>query len=523
MSTPAGLLVPVSPRSGPVPEHPATRYLHTYITYEELFGKPIAEHEVVDLLAELSAYDVLNTIAHLSCMVSTAPFMDRARQSRIMEALRWPAEARDAIEKVLDASKGPRVLFFPQQLIHLARLAVLHADDRPPDDYRGGAQVGEFVRCLIGVTELLGEEDLDPDNLEQSIGFMLRQTSINGRSDSVSLWARHFDLFARIWNKVKTPEAFDAAEAFERYTGMSLQDWLIIGFGIYTPFMNFGGGKTETCQVVPASHFAQSQIPRNLIELFLEQNAVTLDQAREMIQQEEAEHGSTVYLCQTFEQRPLLWLPTEREAVIPFAVDAFERRVTEGIFWVLSDGALAEGMPREHFTGAFGQVFEESVHRTFERALPSIGVPRVHRARAYKRGKNTVDSTDVVIGYGTSAAFVEVVAKRPQVATVTRGDYAAFESDLDKGVLKKAKQLDRCIADFRAGTLTFDGMTADEIKTIYPVIVMAGGLPLMPPIPTVIENKIVEENLLTDLPPVAIMSAADLAALGGSARERFQL
>ena len=119
--------------------------------------------------------------------------------------------------------------------------------------------------------------------------------------------------------------------------------------------------------------------------------------------------------------------------------------MTEGIFWVLSDAAMAEGKPREHFTGAFGQVFEEWVQRTFERAIPTVGVKRVHRARPYQSRQGNVDSTDVVLDYEPEAVFIEVVSKRQQSATLTRGDYAAFSSDLEAGVLKKAKQLDRNI------------------------------------------------------------------------------
>src|SRR4051794_20285991 len=87
-ATPGGLLIPTGPGSRPPAENPAARYAHTYLTYEELVGKTITEDEIIGKLGGMSAYDVLNSIAHLSCMVSTAPFMDRGRQSRIMEALR---------------------------------------------------------------------------------------------------------------------------------------------------------------------------------------------------------------------------------------------------------------------------------------------------------------------------------------------------------------------------------------------------------------------------------------------------
>jgi hypothetical protein len=39
----------------------------------------------------------------------------------------------------------------------------------------------------------------------------LRQTAINARTDSLSLWTRYYDIFIRSWQTIATPEAFDSA------------------------------------------------------------------------------------------------------------------------------------------------------------------------------------------------------------------------------------------------------------------------------------------------------------------------
>jgi hypothetical protein len=108
---------------------------------------------------------------------------------------------------------------------------------------------------------------------------------------------------------------------------------------------------------------------------------------------------------------------------------------------------------------------------------------------------------------------VEVVAKRPQAATLTRGDYASFEKDLDMGILKKAKQLDRNITDFRSGKLVVGEMDPNRITRIFPVILSIEGFPSMPPIPKVIMERIKAKGLLCDLPSVALLSAEELAAI----------
>lgn len=509
-STPTGLWTPLTGSNG---QDPGQRYTPTFVTYSELGGGPVDQRWITSRLEKMSAYDCLQMLGRLSCMIDAAPLGDLQQQLRVMGRLNWPETVKQAAAALLtDGNGGTRSMFFPQQVVHLARLAVLHADPRAPDDFANGALANDFIQCVLAVTELLGE-DLRLDREEQVVSFILRQTAINHRPDSVALWTRYYDIFARTWDEVATAEAFDAAAAFEHYTGISLQRWLMVGFAIYTQFLGYGSFRSEDYLVVPRDFFANTPVEQVEWDAVLAQTAVTLDEARAEIITEEARLGPTVYRCQAFEQRPLLQMPGEAKPLVPFAIDSFERHMTEGIFWVLSDAAMAEGKPREHFTGAFGQVFEEWVQRTFERAIPTVGVKRVHRARPYQSRHGNVDSTDVVLDYEPEAVFIEVVSKRQQTATLTRGDYAAFSSDLEAGVLKKAKQLDRNITDFRSGTLVLDTMDRARITTIFPVILAIEGFPSMPPMPQIIAREIGRRGLLTGLPPVALLGAEELAAI----------
>jgi hypothetical protein len=410
-STLSGLWTPLSGSDG---QDPGQRYTRTFVTYSELGGGPVDQRWITSRLEKMSAYDCLQMLGRLSCMIDAAPLGDLQQQLRIMGRLNWPETVKQAAAALLtDGNGGTRSMFFPQQVVHLARLAVLHADPRPPDDFAHGALANDFVQCVLAVTELLGE-DLRLDREEQVVSFILRQTAINHRPDSVALWTRYYDIFACTWDEVATAEAFDAAAAFEHHTGISLQRWLMVGFAIYTQFLSYGSFLSENYLIVPRDFFANTPVEQVEWDAVLAQTAVTLDEARTEIIAEEARLGPTFYRCQAFEQRPLLQMPGEAEPLVPFAVDSFERHMTEGIFWVLSDAAMAEGKPREHFTGAFGQVFEEWVQQTFERAIPTVGVKRVHRARPYRSHQGNVDSTDVVLDYEPEAVFIEVVSKRQQ-------------------------------------------------------------------------------------------------------------
>ena len=134
-------------------EDPASRYVRTFLTYTELGGDPVDEAWIVSRLEKMSAYDCLQAIGRLSCMVDAAPLGDPNQQLRIMERLGWPQAVRDRVEPIL-RSNGGRTLFFPQQLVHLSRLAVLHADPRPMDNFGNHALVDDFIQCVLGVTRV---------------------------------------------------------------------------------------------------------------------------------------------------------------------------------------------------------------------------------------------------------------------------------------------------------------------------------------------------------------------------------
>lgn len=334
---------------------------------------------------------------------------------------------------------------------------------------------------------------------------------MNGRDDSALLWTRYYDVLVRTWNEVATPEAFDAAEAFERYTGITLQDWLSVGFAVFVRFFNYGGGSSEEYFLHPEQWFSKSAVPEEIWRAFLGRNSQTLEECRDSLVKEDEIYGPTMYRSQTFESRPLLSFPDGR--LIPLALDAVQRRATEGMFFELADGAVNDGQAREHFTSPFGKVFEEFVQRSLERMFPRFGAKRVYRPIDYERNGDPVESSDAVLDLAPDAAFIEVVARRPRVATLTRGDYATFLEDLETGVLSKAHQLHLNITDFCDGALRFEGLTSDAVDVTWPVLVMVEGFPMMPPIPSLIESKLVERGELRDGPPLAVMSAEDLALL----------
>jgi hypothetical protein len=181
LSTLSGLWTPL--RDEDDGDAPDNRYVRTFVTYSELGGEAADEEWITSRLQKMSTYDCLQLLGRLSCMVDAAPLGDQLQQLRIMERLGWSAVVRDAASAILAGDGGAgRSMFFPQQLVHLARLAVIHADPRPMDDFAGGALHHDFTQCVLGVTELLAE-DVRLDREEHVVSFILgRQRSTTDRT-----------------------------------------------------------------------------------------------------------------------------------------------------------------------------------------------------------------------------------------------------------------------------------------------------------------------------------------------------
>jgi hypothetical protein len=110
-----------------------------------------------------------------------------------------------------------------------------------------------------------------------------------------------------------------------------------------------------------------------------------------------------------------------------------------------------------------------------------------------------------------------MVAGPLQITTLTHGDLESFERDLDKLVLKKARQLTKRIADIETGATAEVGLDAEGVSRFWPVIVMAAPFPMWPIIMRTIRQRLKTDELLQGrrIGPVSIISAEELAAIEG--------
>lgn len=404
---------------------PELEWAGVHITAEELVGHgpPPTGDEVIEALARLSVYDCLRALGSLGVSL-IADNLGASVEGQQQLVDQFTSDRPELHRRLSRALRAGRVIFFRQQLYHLARLAVLHADDRGPDNFNDGELIGEFLLALFSVPDLF-ETNFDASDRQASIlSYELRQTAMNHSEGRIHQWSLYYELFDQIWPTVR--EAPDADAAFLRYTGLNITEYLALGFAISAGFGQDADGM-HIGRYSPATWFATAKVGEASWRAYLKTCAGSVADLRTAITAEEAEAGRTTSLSLAIEKHPLIEGPEELLYVVDFA--AFERKATHGIFHILSEGAEDEGLDRETFTSPFGAAFQVWAEECFQRTEGDKSEPRIFADVAYGPKKNRRDTPDVVLRYERQIVAVEVVAGAMQIKTSTHGDLAAFDSD----------------------------------------------------------------------------------------------
>jgi hypothetical protein len=495
-----------------MPQLPAElEWSGVHITAEELVGHgpPPTEKEVRETLARLSVYDCLRALGSLGvALVADRAGASREGQQKLID--QFTSVRPELHRRLSTALQRGLVIFFRQQLYHLGRLAVLYADDRKPDDFKDGELIGDFLVALFSVPDLFETDFESGDQHRAILSYELRQTAMNRSEARIHPWSLYFELFDKIWPTVR--KAPDADSAFRRYTGVSISDYLAIGFAVSTGFGQSSDGM-HIGRFSPAKWFDKAKVEEASWRAYLKTCAGPLAELRRAIEAEEEKAGRTTSLSLAIEKMPLIEDPDGLLYVTDFG--AFERKATHGIFHILSEGAEDEGLDRETFTSPFGAAFQVWVEGCFQRTEGNKAEPMIFADVPYGSKKNRRDTSDVVLRYERQIVAVEVVAGAMQIKTSTHGDLDAFESDLKKLVLKKAGQLTRRITDIEEGDTAEIGLDMTLVGRVWPVIAMLAPFPHRAEAMRTARERIKKEDLLrakTTGPP-CIVSAEDVAAL----------
>jgi len=508
-----GLFLPPTAELGGDSDHQQLKHVGAYFTYAELaqaLGRPetMTEEALVARLRRLSAADCMLSLGFIASTMYTARepyFRPNPQRELIDHVVGGDTEVGQILREAIEQDR-PTTIFCEQQVVHLARLVGLHADDRGPDNFGDMTLYEDWATCIFGVTDLL-DLDLVVESPRDRLSWELRQCGLNHHDDRLPSVALHHEIYRLILPDEFPAAAEEVEEAFHAYTGISLADFFVVGTAAEARFMNNPGAILS-----PAEYFGSTLIPTEVWSPFFEILGKDLAGLRAELQSEGNRYGAATYSSVAIERFPLFeGEPGEYCLISPWAL---ARRVTEGVFHLLAEAAEAEGRDRSAYTSQFGIPFQHSVERTIRRGNAATGRPVPIAADVlYGPSRSSMRrSSDVILGFDRFPMFIEVVSGPIRVGTFTRGVLDDFEADLDRLIVGKARQLDRSIHDFLDGKLILDEIDPATASRIWPVIVTSHAFPLRDQIDVAITERLTDAGFLQDdrIAPLAVISAEEL-------------
>lgn len=490
---------------GPVGERPK-RWI-VPIPYSDVFGRRPTRDNLVTFVRPLPYADLVAKCAAIALLSWQRGIEDQRHQADLVHNLLVynPPYARK-IREIL-AQDTPRVLFTRETLLALIRVAVVEQSVGQPCTEAQYAD--NFVRAALAANQLIYDElmpevktksaaDLIASELRSAIAHIDNPHILLGRTNALFVWSKTN-------RAIQHPDHLVIDDDLRRFTGLNHMEFAA---GAYAVLARTAAAKTFD-QIKAAgvvfdvdawlNGVRDSRVPRMWLDVCSISEQTLRDEWRTETSLSYAGAGSLY-------RRPVMTV--ENGLRITPTPALLANAMGDGIYFALLD-SYGSG-DKEKLSRYYGSFFEDYVVDIFERGYAPRGA-FFRREVFYRPG---VKSSDAFICDNGDVFFVEVVAKRMNlIKSVLRLDASQIETDLQQGVLKKIRQLQRNVDDFRSGVL-FPEVERKGAR-IFPILVSPKAFPRIYVVANLVKTAQKEERLLIDTEPIELLTVDEVESIEG--------
>ena len=318
----------------------------------------------------------------------------------------------------------------------------------------------DVLRLVNNCTTIDAPLDKRPMGTEWMVQTMVRLTSqqFAFQEELFHLIPRHLLLFGK--DHVQNHD-FDIEALARTVWGLSIEDYITIGFAFYAVSLEFPVFDDTHFQQSDADSIRQCCVPENL-RAFLARAGATLATFRQFCFAEEKENpGLGAFGFNPLIDRPVLIL-RNRNYCVPVPALAV-LAATRGLYYDLLDSLEDEW--RRKFLTWFGYAFEAYVGRLM---TSSFGTENVWHEPRYPSGRGEMRGPDWVARIGKSVFAVECRSGRLNKRAKTQADYDEVSSLLRRHVLETLLKLPSKIEDIASGAAAID---VGENRDYFPIVV----------------------------------------------------
>lgn len=359
------------------------------------------------------------------------------------------------------------VLFHRLQLLAAERILLSGPPQQSGCAELSIEQLGELLSCLLAINDHIDPPGMPTDQtLNDLRSLAIRNLSFNSRVNVRHAIGRCYMLYFDIPVTMREHHAYvDLPASFRDATDLELDVYVATLFGLLTANYRKKIGPLDWRRLFSSTQLSKYDVQRVVAKLSL-----TEEQFRARLTPNFPKSFNPYAILQ-LTKTPLLELEDGR--ILVLSADLLLRRVTDGVFWNLSDFWQQHG---DRFRIFFGAVIEEYAWRLFGQAIHVYPLHCAYHSIPYE-GENGSQQhgSDIMLQYEDALVLFEINSGRLRLTTKETGKIARFDEDIRRYIVKGGiGQLYRVEQDYRHGLLT---ITDQKVDHVLPVVVTFESFP----------------------------------------------
>jgi hypothetical protein len=363
----------------------------------------------------------------------------------------------DVANAMLEAARqeGIDVIFHEGQVLNAIRLALLHCPEDEGLRLGTMAELQLLTRALLMLTDLMFTAESDAGRRAAVFSVLTRgEVFLHDETYLPHTIARCYDLFVGLPPLVRTAGPLrDLRTLFQRITGLGLEDYLGLAFGVLAYYDGLDPTRigNDPVGVRRAAFLNDTLVPAEVRDRLWDRLSQPLDRYRVALRSEwdRATEVGRLAAVRVFSEHPMIEFPDG--TLVCLSRRFLRDRFTTGIYWIIANAL--EGNDRDTFTNFFGEVFEEYIRRSLLRALGKSFHPRA------TYGANARPLVDGALSTPRSLGLAECKAARLLLRVREIGGEADLQASVERVLEESASQLWDGIRAGQAGGLAVGATT----------------------------------------------------------------
>ena len=438
----------------------------------------IPEQELTRILRTFNYENVLVTLARINLLFHRSK--DLLKDERKLKA----AYCSIPMLNKIDSEIGNSFLFHRQATLRLLNKSACVSGSNSERSFDENDALNDFAKSYLLVNELIEAESSslntpDPDERKKRVlveSFPSFEYAVNSSPayETKKLMVRSEELLRRLQKESST---LNVDDIFLQATGLTLQDYQQLIFGIFTFYWGFTSEQiSQQDPITGKSLFfnpnGQSSELTPLYEKLLSHICIPIDELRNRAE----EHPQFEDEFLLWREYPLLRISENRTICVDFSF--LLDKLQTGVFWNIRGCLKEKKEKRGIFEKLWGDVFEDYASSIIKRGINSQAPSNRERLiiNAKYDHKQDDECTDVAICCGDTLILMECKSTRLSAHAKFSGDFDTFYKNI-KPAKKGIEQLWNAILKLgnrrENKRRTVQGIDICKVKKIYPVLVLS--------------------------------------------------